>query len=108
MYIRIPKNRISLIIIKYISVNRKAIPPVIIIPRIIIIGSWFYKSIIDYKVITISLTGYTNKGIYIVWLDHFIKYYNYGPNIHWRILLINSATYYNARDFIIKAKIYKI
>jgi hypothetical protein len=27
---------------------------------------------------------------------------------HWRILLINKATYYKALNFIIKAKIYKI
>jgi hypothetical protein len=39
IYIGIPENRISLIIIKYISIDSKAIPLVVIIPGIIIIVS---------------------------------------------------------------------
>ena len=39
IYIGIPENRISLIIIEYISVDSKAIPLVVIIPGIIIIVS---------------------------------------------------------------------
>ena len=39
IYIGILENRISLIIIKYISINSKVIPLVIIIPKIIIIVS---------------------------------------------------------------------
>jgi hypothetical protein len=73
MYIRIPKNHISIIIIKCICANRIAIPPVIIILGTMIIGGWFYLKMIGYKVLTISNSGYTNKGIYIKWLDHFIK-----------------------------------
>jgi hypothetical protein len=80
IYTRIPKNRISLIIIESISADSKAIPLVVIIPRVIIIVSWFHKNITSYKVITVSPTGYINEGIYIVWLDHFIKYNNYSPN----------------------------
>jgi hypothetical protein len=92
MYTRIPENRISLIIIKSISADSKAIPPVVIIPRVIIMVSWFYENITGYKVITVSPTGYINEGIYMVWLDHFIKYNNCGPNQEWRILLIDGAT----------------
>ena len=80
IYIGIPENHISLIIIECISADSKAIPPVVIIPGIIIIVSWFYENITGYKVIIVSSTGYINKGIYIVWLDYFIKYNNYSPN----------------------------
>ena len=80
IYTGIPENHISLIIIKYISADSKAIPPVVIIPGIIIIVSWFYENITGYKVIIVSPIGYTNKGIYMVWLDYFIKYNNCGPN----------------------------
>jgi hypothetical protein len=52
-------------IIKSISINRKAILPIIIILGTIIIEKWFNKKIIGYKVITVSPTSYTNKGIYI-------------------------------------------
>ena len=78
----IPKNRISLIVIECICANRTAIPSVIIVLGIIIIGSWFHKKITGHEVITVSLTGYINKGIYMAWLDHFIKHYNCGPNSH--------------------------
>jgi hypothetical protein len=108
MYIRIPKNRILIIIIEYICANGIAILLVIIILRTIIIRGWFYLKIIGYKVLTISNSSYTNKGIYIKWLDDFIKQYNYSVISHWRILLINGATYYKAPNFIIKAKIHKI
>jgi hypothetical protein len=39
MYIRIPENRFSVTIIKYISADRNTILPVIIIPSIRIIAS---------------------------------------------------------------------
>jgi hypothetical protein len=104
IYTGIPENRISLTVIKYISADGKAIPPVVIIPDIIIIESWFYARIIGHEVITISLTGYTNEGIYLFWLDYFIKYNDYGPEKPWQILLIDSAIYYEADEFILKAK----
>jgi hypothetical protein len=108
MYTGIPENHISLIIIKYISADGKAIPPVVIIPGVIIMVSWFYENITGYKVITVSPTGYTNEGICIVWLDHFIKYNNCSPDKEWRILLINGVTCYQADDFILKAIFNKI
>lgn len=39
IYIGIPKNRLSVTVIKCISANRRAIPPVIIIPSVMIIAS---------------------------------------------------------------------
>jgi hypothetical protein len=43
MYVGIPKNRISLIVIECICANGIAISPVIIIPGTMIIRGWFYK-----------------------------------------------------------------
>ena len=80
IYIGIPENRMSLIIIKYIFVDSKAIPPVVIIPGIIIMISWFHKNMTGYEVIIVSPIGYMNEGIYMVWLDYFIKHNNCGPN----------------------------
>ena len=73
IYIRIPKNRILITVIKCICANGTAIPPVIIILGTIIIGGWFHLKIIGHKVLTVSNSSYTNKGICIKWLDHFIK-----------------------------------
>jgi hypothetical protein len=66
IYTGIPENCISLIIIESISADSKAIPPVVIIPRVIIIVSWFHENMTGYKAIIVSPTGYTNEGIYIV------------------------------------------
>jgi hypothetical protein len=66
MYTRIPENRISLTIIESISIDSKAIPPVVIVPRVIIIVSWFHENMTSYEVIIVSPTRYTNEGICIV------------------------------------------
>jgi hypothetical protein len=66
IYIGIPENHMSLIIIEYISIDSKAISPVVIVSGIIIMVSWFYENITGYKVITVSPIGYTNKGICMV------------------------------------------
>jgi hypothetical protein len=74
IYIRIPENYISLIIIKSISIDRNSILLVVIVSGVLIIGSWFSKNITSYKIIIVLLNRYTNKRIYIAWLDYFIKY----------------------------------
>jgi len=66
IYTRIPENRISLTIIESISIDSKAIPPVVIVSRVIIMVSWFHENMTSYEVIIVSPTRYTNKGIYIV------------------------------------------
>jgi hypothetical protein len=94
IYTGIPENRISLTIIESISADGKAILPVVIVPGVIIMVSWFHENITGYKVIIVSPIGYINKGICMVWLDYFIKHNNCGPNQKWRILLINGVTCY--------------
>jgi hypothetical protein len=78
MYVGIPENHISLIVIESISIDGKAIPPIVIMPSTIIMVSWFHENMIGHEVVTISPTRYTNEGIYIAWLDHFIKHNNCG------------------------------
>jgi hypothetical protein len=57
-----------------------------------------------HEVIIVSLSGYTNKGICIIWLDHFIKHNDCGLDKPWYILLIDGVTCYKAPEFILKAK----
>jgi hypothetical protein len=80
IYIGIPENHMSLIIIKYISIDGKAISLVVIIPGIIIMVSWFHENMTGHEVIIVSPIRYINKGICMVWLDYFIKHNNCGPN----------------------------
>jgi hypothetical protein len=63
---KIPKNRMFLTVIKSISADKKAISLVIIVLRKNIIVNWFIKNITGHKRITVSDSGYTNKGICII------------------------------------------
>ena len=108
MYTGIPENRMSLTIIKCISADGKAIPLVVIVLGVIIMVSQFHENMTGHEVITVSPSEYTNKGICMVWLDHFIKHNDCGPSKPQHILLIDGATCYEADDFILKAKMNKI
>jgi hypothetical protein len=92
IYTGILENRMSLTIIECISIDGKVIPPVVIVPGIMIMVSWFHENMTGYEIIIVSSTGYMNEGIYMVWLDYFIKHNNCGPDKEWRILLINGVT----------------
>lgn len=108
MYIGMPENRISLTVIECISADGKAIPPVVIVPGVMVMASWFHENMTGHEVITVSPSGYTNEGICLIWLDHFIKHNNCGPNEPWQILLIDGATCHDADDFILNATMNKI
>jgi hypothetical protein len=66
MYIGVPQNRLSITIVKCISIDGKAILLLVIIPSVIIIKSWFYKKITGHKLVIVSLSGYINEGICII------------------------------------------
>jgi hypothetical protein len=53
MYTGIPENRLPLAIIECISADGKAIPPVIIVPGVMIMVSWFHENITGHEVIII-------------------------------------------------------
>jgi hypothetical protein len=57
-----------------------------------------------HKVVTISPSGYTNEGICMIWLNHFINHNDCGLDKPWRILLIDGAKCHEAPEFILKAK----
>jgi len=104
MYVGVPENWLSLTVIKSISADGKSIPPVVIVPRGMIMESWFHDNMTGYEVITISPSGYTNEGICMEWLDHFINHNDCGLDKPWRILLIDGAKCHEAPEFILKAK----
>ena len=66
MYIKILENCLFVIIVKYISIDKKSILLLVIILGVIIIKKWFYKKMIRHKLVIVSLSGYTNKGICLI------------------------------------------
>jgi hypothetical protein len=65
IYVKVPKNRLSVTVIKSISADGKAIPLLVIVPSRNIIVFWFSENITRAEVVTILPLGYTNKGIYM-------------------------------------------
>jgi hypothetical protein len=66
IYVRIPKNRMFLTIIKNIFIDKKAISLIIIVLKKNIIVNWFIKNITSHKQIIVSNSNYTNKEICII------------------------------------------
>jgi hypothetical protein len=66
IYTGILENRLSIIVIKSISVDGASIPLVIIVPGRMIITSWFNRNIIGNKLVIISDSGYTNESICLI------------------------------------------
>jgi hypothetical protein len=66
MYVGIPENRMFLTVIESISADRKAISSVVIVLKKNIIVNWFAENITDHKRITVSDSGYINKGICMI------------------------------------------
>src|SRR5437016_4277780 len=108
MYVGVPESCLSLTIIECISADGRVIPLVVIVPGVSIMVRWFHENMTGLEVITVSPTGYTNEGICMLWLDHFIKHSDSGPDRPWQILLIDGAICHNAPDFILKAKMNQI
>jgi hypothetical protein len=65
MYVGVPENRLFMTVVKSISADGKAIPPLVIVPGRNIIMSWFSKQITGAEVVLVSLSGYTNKRVCI-------------------------------------------
>jgi hypothetical protein len=65
MYIKVPENRLSVTVVESISVDGKAIPPLLIVPSRNIIIFWFSEQITGAEVVLVLSFGYTNKGICI-------------------------------------------
>jgi hypothetical protein len=65
MYVRVPENRLSVTVVESISADGKAIPPLVIVPGRNIMMSWFSEQMTGAEVVSVSLSGYTNKGICI-------------------------------------------
>ena len=65
MYVRVPENRLSVTVVESISADGKAIPPLVIVPGRNIMMSWFSEQMTGAEVISVSPSGYTNKGIYM-------------------------------------------
>jgi hypothetical protein len=104
MYVGIPENRLSLLVIESICTDGLASHPIVIVPSSSIMEHWFHINMIGYELITVSPSKYTTSEISLLWLEHFIKYNKYRPDTYWRILVLNSHTSYIDDNFVTTCK----
>lgn len=95
-------------VIECIRADGTAMPPMIIVKGKLIMADWFSENMTGLEVVTVSESGYTNDGITMAWLDHFIEYNNCGPDKPWHLLLLDGQLCHEADNFIIKAKANKV
>ena len=65
IYVRVPENQLSVKVIKGISADGTAIPPLVTVPERNIMVSWFSEKMTGAEIVSVSLSGYTNKEIYL-------------------------------------------
>lgn len=103
LYTASPENRQSLTVIETICADGSTPPPpVVICPGEKIMENWIQDNLSGAEVIAVSQTGYTNEGIALAWLDHFINHVDAGPDKHWRVLLLDGHITHRQPDFVIK------
>lgn len=71
-------------------------------------ASFFQDTMTGLERLTVSESGYTNEGIMLVWLDHFIANTKQTPDSPWVILLLDGCLCHETNAFVVKAKAYKI
>jgi len=106
LYSLSPENRKSVAIIETIScINVKKIPPVIIVPGLIHMESWYRnQTMTGGELVLLSPTGFINDQLAIEYLLHFIKYVGTGPSApDWILLLCDNYGSHRTPQFILLA-----
>jgi hypothetical protein len=100
LYLQDPDNRESLTSIKYISVYRRVIPPLIILSGKVMSEKDFPQTLPGNYMMAITDTGYANNEISIEWLRHFnccTKFFSAG---RYRMLISDGYKSYLEYEFI--------
>jgi hypothetical protein len=101
MYSMSPENRRSITIIEMINATgRKPPPPMIIIQGKRLMKKWFQKSLPKGTLIKESDQGFTNNDLALIYLRHYIKNSNAGPNAPWKVLLLDNHASHLTAAFI--------
>jgi hypothetical protein len=103
LYTASPENRKSITIIETICADGSPpLPPAVICPSEKIMESWMSDNLLGAEVIAVSQMGYTTEKIALTWFDHFIKYVDAGPDMHWHLLLLDGHITHHKADFVLK------
>jgi hypothetical protein len=103
MYVPMAENRKSITVIESICATGHALSPIIIVQGRQHMESWYNEKLTGNELVLLSETGYTNSELAMIFLDHFIKHTDAGPNKPQKVLLMDSHTSHTTPEFILRA-----
>jgi hypothetical protein len=103
MYTATAGDRKSITMIETIIANGKTIPPVMIIQGRQHMESWYSDKLEKGVRVVLSESGYTNKEISLILLDHIILHTSASLGKPWKVLLMDQHSSHMDPDIIIKA-----
>jgi hypothetical protein len=103
LYTATAEDRKSLTIIETIIADRTTIPPVMIIQGKRHIENWYSEKLEKGVQVVLSDSGYTNKDISLILLDHIILHTNASIDKPPKVLLMDLHGSHIDPDFTIKA-----
>jgi hypothetical protein len=103
LYTATAEDRKSLTMIETIVADGTAIPPVMIIQGKQHMESWYSDKLEPGVRVVLSDSGYTNKEISLILLDHIILHTNAGMDKPCKVLLMDQHRSHMDPDFILKA-----
>lgn len=103
MYVPMAENRKSITMIETICANGTSTPPIVIIQGRQHMESWYHEKLTGDELILLSDSGYTNSELAMIYLEHFIRHTNAGPDKPIKVLLMDSHSSHTSPEFIIRA-----
>jgi hypothetical protein len=100
-YAMSPESRKSLTIFEIIdAAGNFPPPPMIVIEGKELMMSFFPPELPDGTKVVVSDSGFTSHKISLIFLDHYIKNSNAGPNSDWKLMLMDSHGSHLTPEFI--------
>src|ERR1700716_3377306 len=103
MYVPMAENRKSVTVIESICAIGQVQPPIIIVQGRQHMESWYNEKLSGNELVLLSDSGYTNSELAMIFLDHFIKHTEAGPNKPMKVLLMDSHTSHTTPEFVLRA-----
>ncbi|EKD12102.1 hypothetical protein MBM_09739 [Drepanopeziza brunnea f. sp. 'multigermtubi' MB_m1] len=95
------KNRRSVTIIEMINAtSQKPIPLMILIQSKRLMQQWFVSNLLTSTLIKEADNGFTDNKIALLYLEHYIKNADCGPNKPWKLMLMDNHASHRTPEFI--------
>jgi hypothetical protein len=108
LYTATAEDRKSITMVETIIANGTTIPPIIIIQGKQHMESWYSSKLEKGVRVVLSDSGYTNKEISLIYLDHIILHTNAGLDKPLKVLLMDRHSSHMDPEFTLRATAHNI